>query len=527
MTLRIEAPHAGSRAQVSVASRWLPWVAAVFASGLRLATGSFPVDDAYITFRYARNLVTGFGLVYNQGETVLGTSSPMFTLLLAAPAAVFGVEHIPLYAFLMSAAADGVAVWLMSCLALMLGIPSLWAGLAVFLQALAPLSVRYAGSGLEASLVTALLLGAVYAHVERRDGVAAHLAGASALLRPDGLAVGAVIVASLALEKRRVPWRTVAILAAWIAPVALVISAIYGSPVPHTVAAKSSPIYQVGPLTNGLQFLYHFGGLFIGAAQGLAARGLVIRPEAGLTLVYGLFAALQFPLWVKGAGHAWRTDGRWFAAIAYPVLFASVYTAVGLRGSLMAEWYLVPLLPLWILFFTDGLRQALASLRPRLRRFASLTLGCAMLACMVGGLNLGRDASRPFLTPAAVWDEREKLYAQVAAFLVPRVGTGDVVAASEIGALGFGCNCRILDTVGLASPDSLNYYPISADLPGFNAVPPGLIHDQRPEYLVSLEIFVRPTLSLDGWFRENYRPILRLETQAFGSDGLFVYQRLP
>jgi hypothetical protein len=40
-------------------------------------------DDAYITYRYARNLVTGHGFAYNPGEHVLGTTTPLFTLLLA------------------------------------------------------------------------------------------------------------------------------------------------------------------------------------------------------------------------------------------------------------------------------------------------------------------------------------------------------------------------------------------------------------------------------------------------------------
>ncbi len=516
-------PH-GSR---SGADRWLPLAAAALAVGVRLAAGSYPVDDAYITFRYARNLAQGLGLVYNQGEAVLGTSSLLFTFLLAGPAALFGIQAIPQYAALMSAVADGAAVWLPSRLALSLGIPTPWAALATFLQALAPLSIRYAAGGMETSLATALLLGALSAHVKGNDVVAAHLAGASAVLRPDGLAVGVVILGSLAWERRRMPWKSAGILAAWIVPVAMLLLARYGSPLPHSVVAKSTPIYQASPLTNGLQFLYHFGGLFVGAAQRLFARGLVIPPDVRLTVLYGLLAACQLPLWLKGASRAARVGSRWLAVGAYPVLYAGVYTALGLRGSLMAEWYVVPLLPLWILFFLDGLRQVLAGFRPRLRRPASLVLGAAMVACMVGGLNLGRDASRPFLAPVAAWDERERLYAQAAGFLTPLLEEGDIVAASEIGALGYACDCRILDTVGLVSPVSLRYYPISGDLPAFNAIPTGLVRDLVPDYVVSLEVFMRPTLLQDDWFRENYRQILRLGTRAFGSDGLLVYQRLP
>ena len=41
------------------------------------------VDDAYITYRYAENLAGGNGFVYNVGEQILGTSTPLYTLLLA------------------------------------------------------------------------------------------------------------------------------------------------------------------------------------------------------------------------------------------------------------------------------------------------------------------------------------------------------------------------------------------------------------------------------------------------------------
>ena len=43
----------------------------------------FLSDDCYISFRYARNLVEGHGLVYNPGERVEGFSNPLWVLLLA------------------------------------------------------------------------------------------------------------------------------------------------------------------------------------------------------------------------------------------------------------------------------------------------------------------------------------------------------------------------------------------------------------------------------------------------------------
>ena len=41
-------------------------------------------DDAFISYRYARNLVDGLGLVYNAGERVEGMTNLFWTLLVAA-----------------------------------------------------------------------------------------------------------------------------------------------------------------------------------------------------------------------------------------------------------------------------------------------------------------------------------------------------------------------------------------------------------------------------------------------------------
>src|SRR5438552_16124392 len=54
--------------------------AAVSIGVLRAVQLAWTSDDAYISFRYARNLVDGLGLVYNAGERVEGYSNFLWTL---------------------------------------------------------------------------------------------------------------------------------------------------------------------------------------------------------------------------------------------------------------------------------------------------------------------------------------------------------------------------------------------------------------------------------------------------------------
>ncbi|MRG93518.1 glycosyltransferase family 39 protein [Polyangium spumosum] len=44
---------------------------------------SFTIDDAYISYRYARNLARGLGLVYNAGERIEGYTNFLWTVILA------------------------------------------------------------------------------------------------------------------------------------------------------------------------------------------------------------------------------------------------------------------------------------------------------------------------------------------------------------------------------------------------------------------------------------------------------------
>jgi len=52
----------------------------------------FSTEDSYITYRYAQNLVDGHGFVYNPGEEFLGTTAPLYGLILA----FFGFLGLPI-----------------------------------------------------------------------------------------------------------------------------------------------------------------------------------------------------------------------------------------------------------------------------------------------------------------------------------------------------------------------------------------------------------------------------------------------
>ena len=66
---------------------WLVLILTALAFFFALVTNYYlDYDDAYITYRYAQRIAHGQGFTYNDGEKVLGTSTPLYTLLLSVPA---------------------------------------------------------------------------------------------------------------------------------------------------------------------------------------------------------------------------------------------------------------------------------------------------------------------------------------------------------------------------------------------------------------------------------------------------------
>jgi len=101
-----------------------------------------------------------------------------------------------------------------------------------------------------------------------------------------------------------------------------------------------------------------------------------------------------------------------------------------------------------------------------------------------------------------------------------------LVAAGDVGALGYYTGARILDTVGLMSPEASGYYPLKPELYTITyAVPAQLILDRRPAYVVLLEVYGRKGLFKDPAFLSQYSLYAKIPTDIYGSDGLLVWQR--
>jgi arabinofuranosyltransferase len=316
---------------------------------------SFLCDDAFISFRYARNLAEHGELAYNTDplERVEGYTNFLWVLLLALGDAIgLAPERVaPILTAVASIASLGLVALISAALRRRFGpgepeerafaIVDL---LAPALLMLTPEFVVWASSGLETSLALALALAAIYAWLRGRIELAALLAALAGLTRLDALlAVGSFGLAWLALvarEKPRpaIPWRRVAIaslvFASLLAAQLVFRKLYYGAWLPNTWAVK-----QHGALlrsTYGVGYLKFWADRL--ALFWLAPLLLLVRARHVL-LVLPIAAQLG---WAWSIGGDFMAYGRFLLpATTLLVLWMGLALTEArehLRGRLAPRW---------------------------------------------------------------------------------------------------------------------------------------------------------------------------------------------
>jgi hypothetical protein len=528
--------------------RWLPLLIFLIAVAARLIPGPRTIDDSYITYRYARNLLAGEGFVFNPGERVLGTTTPLYTSLMALAALPTGGVDASFanLAWVINAVADGLTCVLLFLMGRRLGYA--WAGLGTALVwSIAPYSVTFAIGGLETSVYILLLTGMIYAHWQDRHILTALLACLALFTRPDALILIGLVVLDRAgqifrkwqrarqtgVPRPRFPWAETLVFGlptlAWI----MFSVAYFGSPLPHSIAAKSVA-YRLSAEEGFVRLLQHYATPFM-------------EQNTFGTYWIAVGMALYPFLFLLGAWRALRLAPRLWPFAVYPIFYFVVFAVA---NPLIFRWYLSPPLPAYIWFILIGAESLIASLGGALARrqtsgqqqepgkpigwalqaALAILVVAAPVALSLREWQLQPDHGLQRPAPDMAWYKLELLYRQVADELAPEIrqapGGPPTLAAGDVGVLGFYSGARILDTLGLNSPQSTRYYPLDPAFYVINyAVPPDLILDERPDYVVILEVYGRAGLLKDERFREQYDLRRKISTEIYGSDGLLVFER--
>ena len=492
----------------------------------RLVPGPRTIDDAFITFRYSRNIVEGHGFVYNPGMRTLGTTTPLFTVLMAGTGWLTGSDNYPWFALIASAAADATSAILLALLVRRLTGHAVPGAILGVLWAVSPASVTFAVGGMETSVAILWMVAAAYAYMVSRTGWMAFFAALGVLTRVDALIwVGPLFAHQLIMAWRSgagrgrtwLPWRSWAIFIGTVAPWYLFSAAYFGTLLSRSLSAKRVA-YVVDDLQALVRLLQHIATPFF-EQKTLGVPGIAI----GIVLYPALAAA--------GTLYAVKRQPRLLPFLLYPWLYVAVFSAM---NPLIFRWYLTPLLPPYFVAIVLGVwgvagAVAEATRKPRLGLSVTGVLGALFMLLSLNAWVLHPDHGRDRPAPAMAWHKIELNYRRMAETLRRDFGISEttVVAAGDIGAVGYFSRAHILDTVGLVTPEMTAYYPLDESLlaEGANyAVPPALIMDHLPDYIVLMESFVRNGLARDPAFARLYSQVRFFATDYYGT-GMILYQR--
>jgi hypothetical protein len=446
----------------------------------------YVTDDTYIHLRYAENLASRGEFSFNPGESTYGATSPLWILGLVA---LFGLGITgPAATWVLGLLSGMLTLVILAGLLRRLDFPESWRWWLFLLAGIDAWFLRWTMSGMETPLATASLLVLLWPLVMRPAisldperpgrlwprylawGVAAGLAG---LVRPEWL-----LLAPFAL-----PWL---LLAEYREADMLAGSRGRYQARPHApaLAAAGGWLLVVGPW---LVYAQHAFGRFVpgtataksydpagGLGEILASFGRSFQ-QLGMTqgvLWLGLAALMVFVLVQRRRqdeqpddapetedptpgepGAAWR----YWPAVTL-VLIAATWTVLLLGGyAINRVWtisrYLCPLSPVlllamgvvafWLLHFTSDYRG-----RPWLGRWLAGTV-CAL--ALLGNIALSVVLVRPHARAFAAGVIA--CYLEKGQWIGEHSPPGAVIAALDIGALAYGSDRKVLDLMGLVSPE--------------------------------------------------------------------------
>jgi arabinofuranosyltransferase len=307
----------------------------------------YTVDDAYISWRYARSIAEGAGPVYDPGERIEGFSNPLYTLLLVPAARLLpGDNLLPLAARALGFLA---ALGTLLLMARWPRVDGPGGATALLLTATSTSFALWAVGGLETPLYALALAAAFLATVSRPERTRGFvttglLLAAVALSRPEGIVpAGALLLVRLldpATRRHRKGHVVVAV--AFALPVVAYLAfrlAYYGDWVPNTYYAKKLALDEAWRRGSWylVSFVHHNGGKWLYAAAPLAFLDRERRP---LALVAALLLAAYLP-YVVWAGGDWMDQHRFVAPVVpFVYLLVGLGWGVVIDGAarLLARW---------------------------------------------------------------------------------------------------------------------------------------------------------------------------------------------
>lgn len=439
-----------------------------------------PVDDAYITCRYAENLADGNGIQFNPGERVEGCTAFGMMVVLAA-AGKIGIPNL-----VRVAQALGVLAWALT-VTMAFGLirknrsgPISIAdavGTSFLIGGFVPLV--WAFSGMETPIVAALWLGAVISHLKEEESqklpvLSALLTVIAGLMRPDGILIAVPVALSMLMppDSKRF-FRTVIF--------SVIVIALFGGYwlwrwhyfgylLPNTFYAK------VG---QGSFKLFTFGLFYVG--KGMLALGLP------------LLTVLMLP---KLGTHRKNVSRRTWIFFGIVCINTAYLTYVGGDFFPMQRFF-VPMLAFWSLLFVDIARlkkekKPVPPLKPYSSSKTAQAWIIAILVVIVANIVCSMVQKQLFRHIYLVGITEE--WSQLGRRFENTLPEKSTIAAIPIGALGYWSDRYILDMLGLIDLHIAHLDTVKTGhaVIGHEKFDTRYVLQRRPDIILTWPILLRP-----------------------------------
>jgi hypothetical protein len=390
-----------------------------------LATERAFVDDAFITLRYARNLLMYGSFCFNPGEIVYGVSTPLFTVILSVLSLVLPAAVLP-----SSMQALSLGFFFAATLLILIRYPFVIHAKVVFALVFLSYPRLFYSSlgGMEETLIVLLMVWSAVEIREKRFLVAGAALGLLVVTKIDsGVWIIAALIAAW-VWTGRFPVRLTVGAALVSAPWLLYSWAQFGTVIPHTVEAKrvAFPLDHVTAAWDILKLS--------------TPEGLSTSPVAVI-----FFGCIPYVVVVAALVILVRKKDWWFAVFPlYCLGYVSILVLSGTWSGLWARW----IVPMWaslflcmtylvdIMFASEALRAAVRITIPRAAGVILISVGLSLLPILyqhhkqmdMRNFELAGEWLRGHSAPASS------------------------VMLEPIGLLGYASNMYIYDFVGLVSP---------------------------------------------------------------------------
>ncbi len=413
---------------------WFLVVGGVLVRLIFFLTTKYVSDDAFITYRYVLNIISGYGYLYNEGEKVLGTTSPLYTLLLSFLSLAFGGSHVVVISFLLSLISDMFVLIILWRL-----IPGEFVVarfVSVGLFSLYPKTVLIGVSGMESSLALLLMLFSLQCYLGKRYYLCAFVLGMHFFCRPDAVLWDVLLAGFIFFREAEIRIRYVA--ASVIVPgIWTVFSHWYfNSWFPHSITAKRISWHHLFPAFDPVRVLSgYLPSSILGHNNGWLMYCMVI-----LFLIPFCIGSMRI---VRSKSYM----------LLFPIFFVMYNVAFSFAGVVMADWYFLPgFLAYFIVcgycaeYMFEWFRRSNSSRKMKLL----LGYGCVtiLLVLNIAGMLRWND------NLSGLFQRQNKSLGE---WLGTHAASNQSVLVEPIGYIGFYSKKYIYDYIGIVSPSVLSF----------------------------------------------------------------------